>query len=860
MLFVPPAIPFMVPEAEAQSDPPPLIIAVPPDFTAQATNSTGQSLHNNGYRSLMDIPLYSGINATLDAEWSWHSLYFLPEDVNGNSIQSFSVLDSYGCTHAYSTSGNLNEFATTLLPIGSHTMTCYATHNDGRTGTASFTVTVLAPAPPPTLTATAYLNGTSGGTGRTLTLSQSDLDAIEENYPDVSGFKIEISKNNAVVLAWWYHIPDDYGNWVSSEQMPVPADWEAGTYDLHWESCTGLMRHSYQGSPGFETPCQVTNGVQMATGEPSGTSSVTIPALPATDTLSVTLSCCGSSEYGDTSENITRQAINSTGYNVSFMVLTNYGNAIINDPTWAVCSSASKSLFPVGTTTVTCTASHSAVDDVTMTFTVTVLAPADTTPPVVTVPANQNFSVDGTSQSFVFDINGPTTFVYPSNSTGYYYSLAQITATDDAGGLEPTCMAVAPDGTTWSVAWWPNYAHFNSHFGTTTITCTATDAAGNVGTASFTVTVILEGAADTTPPVLSFLNVDTDPTDGWLAEMKIIPDNGPNAWSNPGGITVEDGEGELTTGGTTTWAIRVHDEELTPTCNGNAPDLHVTDHGVLGYWSGNPSSFWVFSQNFPTGATTVTCTATNTSGNVGTTSLTVTITSEAAAAAAAADAAAAAAAAAADAAAAAASLVASDAAWVEANPGMVKNTEGSSSPGCTPNCFIPSTIAISTGDSVTWVNLDTAAHTTTSGTPGYGSSDVWNSNLMMAGGTSFAYTFDTAGTYPYFCLVHPWMVGTVIVTGATVEEEIVIPSWIKNNAGWWDAGLIDDRNYVTGLQWLISNGVMTIPSTVQGTGSDDVVPSWVKNNAGWWADGSIDDRNYVTGLQWLISNGIMIIG
>ena len=92
------------------------------------------------------------------------------------------------------------------------------------------------------------------------------------------------------------------------------------------------------------------------------------------------------------------------------------------------------------------------------------------------------------------------------------------------------------------------------------------------------------------------------------------------------------------------------------------------------------------------------------------------------------------------------------------------------------------------------------------------------------------------------------------------EEEIVIPSWIKSNAGWWDDGLIDDRNYVTGLQWLITNGIMTIPPTEQGTGSDDVIPSWVKNNARWWADGSIDDRNYVTGLQWLISNGVMTIG
>ena len=103
--------------------------------------------------------------------------------------------------------------------------------------------------------------------------------------------------------------------------------------------------------------------------------------------------------------------------------------------------------------------------------------------------------------------------------------------------------------------------------------------------------------------------------------------------------------------------------------------------------------------------------------------------------------------------------------------------------------------------------------------------------------------------------------GTVQVDGVCeLVPEILIPSWIKNNAGWWADGLIDDRAFVTGLQWLISNGIMNIPETEQGAGSDDVIPDWIKNNAGWWADGLIDDRNFVTGLQWLITNGIMIIG
>jgi hypothetical protein len=91
------------------------------------------------------------------------------------------------------------------------------------------------------------------------------------------------------------------------------------------------------------------------------------------------------------------------------------------------------------------------------------------------------------------------------------------------------------------------------------------------------------------------------------------------------------------------------------------------------------------------------------------------------------------------------------------------------------------------------------------------------------------------------------------------QAQTSIPDWIKNNAGWWADGQIDDSSFVSGLQWLISNNVMTIPPTEQGTGSDDVIPDWIKNNAGWWADGQIDDSSFVSGLQWLISNGIMKI-
>jgi len=87
-----------------------------------------------------------------------------------------------------------------------------------------------------------------------------------------------------------------------------------------------------------------------------------------------------------------------------------------------------------------------------------------------------------------------------------------------------------------------------------------------------------------------------------------------------------------------------------------------------------------------------------------------------------------------------------------------------------------------------------------------------------------------------------------------------IPSWIKNNAGWWADGSIDDNSFVQGIQFLIKEGIMKIPQTAQGSGSgSNQIPSWIKNNAGWWADGSIDDNSFVQGIQFLIKEGIMKI-
>jgi len=92
----------------------------------------------------------------------------------------------------------------------------------------------------------------------------------------------------------------------------------------------------------------------------------------------------------------------------------------------------------------------------------------------------------------------------------------------------------------------------------------------------------------------------------------------------------------------------------------------------------------------------------------------------------------------------------------------IENAPGSSTPGCEPDCFIPSTVVITVGGTVTWENTDKAAHTASSGTPAGGPDGVFDSSLIMAGG-SYSATLDDEGTYPYFCMVHPWMMGFIII-------------------------------------------------------------------------------------------------
>ena len=105
-------------------------------------------------------------------------------------------------------------------------------------------------------------------------------------------------------------------------------------------------------------------------------------------------------------------------------------------------------------------------------------------------------------------------------------------------------------------------------------------------------------------------------------------------------------------------------------------------------------------------------------------------------------------------------------AFADHSSATVTNAPGSSVPGCEETdegCFIPSMVTLDIGGEVTWMNDDTAAHTVTSGTPQGGPDGIFDSSLIMAG-SSFSHIFEEAGSYDYFCMVHPWMAGMVMVS------------------------------------------------------------------------------------------------
>ena len=232
--------------------------------------------------------------------------------------------------------------------------------------------------------------------------------------------------------------------------------------------------------------------------------------------------------------------------NITVLNAANQCSAVVNyttptgsdicSKTTTVCSPVSGSIFLVGTTTVTCTATDGSGNSATCSFTVTV---NDTQPPSITCPANITQSTDPNLCSAIVSYPAPT-------------------VSDNCPGVgAPVCSPA-------SGSIFPK--------GTTTVTCTVSDAASNTSTCSFTITV-----NDTQPPTI------TCPANVTAVSAVSCPPTSSSAVTYP-----------------------------PPTVSDNCPGVTAAC---------NPPSGSIL----PVGTTTVTCTATDTSGNTASCSFTVAV-------------------------------------------------------------------------------------------------------------------------------------------------------------------------------------------------------------------------------------------
>ena len=156
-------------------------------------------------------------------------------------------------------------------------------------------------------------------------------------------------------------------------------------------------------------------------------------------------------------------------------------------------------------------------------------------------------------------------------------------------------------------------------------------------------------------------------------------------------------------------------------------------------------------------------------------------------------------------------------------------------------------ITIEVLDFVQWENADTDVHTVTSGTPdGEDVGAIFDSGLF-APGDGFRQQFTEVGEYPYFCLVHPWMEGTVnVVFSATPGFQIVhdVGANVGDGLTTYDVEYLLDRNLQSVSVDEVTN---TITFTLAGKTMDDeltvILPEGlIKNpNAVWVDDVQVTD-------------------
>ena len=313
-----------------------LIISVPPNFTAYATNSTGQS-YTQFYQEMANNPLYDHIHPYIVACDGTSQNYPQFYDIVGNpeiwmglpicdsdeNILVWSDLDSVGCSPAYGT----------LLPIGLNTITCTATDTEGNTGSASFTINVIENtynvptsfnchtlSNDSSLEEAKYcLQGNYQGTGGGVDVWDGIHVSAHLNTTSPTGRTLQVSVPNiqdGVTIAFDLSdtsiLPPDFitslgqlsadqtrqylqkSNGIDHFDLPIPVDHE-GTVEVSWKLINKHDDNAW--ASGNYYPAGLTINGQNIDGT---TSPITIPALPSADHPEVAIVTVDESGFSQT--------------------------------------------------------------------------------------------------------------------------------------------------------------------------------------------------------------------------------------------------------------------------------------------------------------------------------------------------------------------------------------------------------------------------------------------------------------------------------------------------------------------------------------------------------------------------------
>jgi hypothetical protein len=511
----------------------------------------------------------------------------------------------------------------TKFALGTTTVTCTATDNAGNTGRNTFTVEVQDVTKPVVTVPVDKTVEATGANGATVNYAavtaEDDVDgALTPTCSKASGTVFPIGTTKVTCSA-----KDAAGNIGDSFFLVTVQDTTAPAVNVPaniTKEATGpagaTASFSASASDAVDgsvaTTCEPDSGSTFALGTTRVICSATDAAgNTGTDSFTVTVRDT-TAPVVKVPANVTAEATGPNGARVAYGDVS--ASDIVDGPMNPGCSQASDTVFKLGTTTVTCTAIDAAVNKGSNSFTVTVV---DTTKPDVQAPANM--VIGNTSGS------GADGVVYTGASAEDLVS----------GNLPVTCTPAS--GSTFAL-------------GSTTVTCKATDAAGNVGTATFTIEV-----QDQTKPTVT---VPADITaEATSASGAVVSYMGVTAADDVDGsleATCSQASGTLFDIGTTTvtcWAtdkagnkgdntftVKVQDT-LAPnlTVSANLTATATSANGAVVNYTAPTAKDIVdgavaascdkaSGSTFPLGPTTVTCTAKDAAGNTGTESFTVTVT------------------------------------------------------------------------------------------------------------------------------------------------------------------------------------------------------------------------------------------